>query len=316
MVMRQGAQGAIKGIFDGLATVDPAVRQQVRNAYIGDVDFQKGIHDLSQSLVLGAGEGLRQAQVDQMAAAAVNAVMTALRQQGGMALADLQTAEPELERALRSAITTSITSAGQALAQTATRDLTLALRALLTAAVDGTVDALSRHLHTVDLRAFAERDLAPAAGLVARTFTREAVIGLRQGLDEAGHGEKPPIRAIMREVGAGLAEGMKAGVTDNGRFESLLIGVLAVQGAFLLAVIVGGVVLWRRYQQTTSSLLVFARQMSEAEHIDQQFGQQLRSAIKEAHAASENGEFLRRFLNRNGLGEKPAPGPDKSASSK
>jgi hypothetical protein len=72
-----------------------------------------------------------------------------------------------------------------------------------------------------------------------------------------------------------------------------------------------------RYQQAAKSLTLFARQISESETINKEYGERLRAAIVRAHEANNHDSFLRRFLVNHGLAEprnRPPPPTDQAPS--
>lgn len=298
LTARVTTRGAVHGAAEGLAGLEPEVLRKLQQTYLDDEALQRAARDLSRALIQGTAQGLDQAQVDQLAGRAVAAAMDTLRTQAGQAAL---AAAPHLEAALREGIQTAILSAGDALRQSAQRDLAVAARSLVRASLSAAVDTLGRYARSVDWHGatsrYAEESLAPAAGLVARTMMREAVVGMQEGLDQVGAGKDVPLRAIMREVGAGLAEGLGTGAADS-RLTNWLIAFVVVLGGLLLGALVGAILLWRRYQQTTRSLVLFARKMNDAQKADNAAVRELRQAILTAHAESHQDAWLNRFLQR------------------
>jgi hypothetical protein len=298
LTARVTTRGAVHGAAEGLAGLEPEVLRKLQQTYLDDAALQRAARDLSRAVIQGTAQGLDQAQVDQLAGRAVAAAMDTLRTQAGQAAL---AAAPHLEAALRNGIQTAILSAGSALRQSAQRDLAVAGRILVRAALGAAVDTLGQYARNVDWNGvtsrYAEESLAPAAGVVARTMMREAVVGMQEGLDQVGAGKDVPLRAIMREVGAGLAEGLGTGAADS-RLTSWLVAFVVVLGGLLLGALVGAILLWRRYQQTTRSLVLFARKMNEAQKADNAAVRELRQAILTAHAENHQDAWLNRFLQR------------------
>lgn len=315
LIARRGTRGAVIGAAEGLADMNPALLARLHQVYLGDTNMQRLAQELTRAIVLGGAEGLKQAQVDQLTAGAVKSTMDALREQGGAAMDDLaRRAGPQLEAALRVGVSESILSAGVALRQSAQRDLAVATNVLVKAAVTAAIDAIRQSMKDVDLdratERYARETLAPAAGLVMRTMMREALIGVAEGAREGGlndqvvqgKGKDAPLRAAMREIGAGLAEGMRVGVSDDGKLTRLLTAGIGVLAALLLGCLVAAIFLWKRYQRTTRSLVLFARKLNDSQRADDSAIRGLREAILTAHADTRQDAWLSRFLNRRGLG--------------
>ena len=251
---RAGRGGAV-GIAQGLAEIDPALRRRLHEIYLGDAKIQRAAQDLTRAVVTGAAEGLQQAQMDELTRRALHTLFTALRSEGQEALAELaRTSGPALQRSLRGAISTTILDAGAALRQSATRDLAPAAQVLVRAVVDAAFDEVSRATQELGpLDQLIARQLAPAAGAITRVVMREAVLGLMEGMDQASGGRPPPLRALMREIGQGLTEGLQAGAKRSSLPELLIATVVAL-GVALLASLVGTYLLWRRYRRATERI--------------------------------------------------------------
>lgn len=313
---RQTTRGIVSGAAEGLADLDPAVLQKLRKMYLGDADIQRSARALSKALVLGTSEGLQQAQLDQLAGRAVAATLTALRTQGGPVMEEMVRSQGAvISAALQRGIRDSILTAGLAMRQTTERDLAAAAQVLIRAALGATMTTLAQYLQGIDLDARTERyareTLAPAAGLVMRTAMREAMLGMQEGIDltEKARPRQAPLRTVMREIGAGLAEGMGAGVS-NTRLTKFLTAGIGVLVLLLIGALVGAILLWKRYQRTTRSLLTFARKLNEAREHDDTTLRSLREAIQAAHVENRQDAWLTRFLTRSGL--TGTGNPDKS----
>lgn len=300
---RRTARGAIKGFADGLAQLDPELLKKLRSMYLSDTGLNEAARELTAALVAGAGEGLQRAQIDKLARQTVIATMGALREEGVGTLQDLAKALPKLEDAAQQAVTRLIMTTGSALRASATQDLSVATRLLVHATVEELLRTIAPFLQSLaaETRRYASESLAPSAGLVAHAMAREAMLGAQEGLTQATQGKEVPLRAVMREIGAGLAEGMKEGMTDNGSLRAMLISGLVLLSTLLVAVVVGAYILWRRYRRTTASLIMFAKRINESQKTNEEYSRSLREAIYKAHAENKQDTWLRDFLLRRGL---------------
>ena len=140
---------------------------------------------------------------------------------------------------------------------------------------------------------------------MARTVTREAILGMQEGLTQSGvKDQMPALRMVMREVGMGLGEGLGVGFgcsVQKSPLEPILTGITIVLGILFVAAVVGIILIWRRYMTASGSLALFAQEMNQAELLDHDRYQALRRSIQEAHAHANKDAFLDKFLKGRGL---------------
>lgn len=318
--MRQSGKGAVSGFYEGMSHVDPAVHRRITSTVLEDPNLQKFAHDLTSSIVLGASDGMTQAKLDALAGRVVQSAMTTLREQGSDALNQLmKQAGPALEQSLRRGVEESVLAMGAAMHKTAETDMGAATTLLMRAAVDGVLQSLrhsSRELGRElndSTEQYLKEKVAPGAGHIARTLTREAMLGLHDGLTETGVKEQlPALRLVMHEIGAGLGEGMGEGLgrsVHKSPLEPILTGITIILAVLFIGAVIGLVLMWRRYVSVTRSLSLFAQELSQAEKTDQEHTQYLVRAIRDAHTAANHTAFLDKFLKYRGL-YRPLPTAD------
>jgi len=121
--------------------------------------------------------------------------------------------ERDLAPVLRSLIRELVTSASVAFREAAVRDLP----AITSAILDSTLRAFAVAASTASdqLRAqakgFAQVDLAPIMGVVSQEVARQSIVGVREGLHQELNLKDPQVREGMREIGIGLAQGLRRG---------------------------------------------------------------------------------------------------------
>lgn len=313
---RQTGKGAVRGFYEGMASVDDPLRKKVINDVLSDPALRQVAHDITASVVGGAVDGLTQAKLDQLAGSMVQNTMKTLREQGDSAMNQfVREAGPMLDRALRRGIEDAVLAMGTAMHKTAQEDMGEATTLLVRAAIEGLMQSLTRAGRelTRDLDDKTERFLtqkvAPGAGQVARTFTREAVLGIQEGLAQGGlsggiKDQLPTLRMVMHEIGVGLGEGLGVGIgrsVQKSPIEPLLTGIAVVLGILLTGAVVGLILMWRRYLSTSKSLELFAHEINEAQGNEQIHAQELRRQIRDAHATANHVTFLDKFLKHRGL---------------
>jgi hypothetical protein len=165
---------------------------------------------------------------------------------------------------MRRGIENAIMTLGESMHKSAESDLGAATNLLVKAAVDGMMSELRKggrdliHDLSGDTEQYLTQKVAPNAGLVARTVTREAILGLQDGFTQTGmHDQLPALRMTMREIGIGLGEGLGQGLgksVSKSPLEPILIGLSAGLTLLFAATVVWLVLLWRRYMQITRTL--------------------------------------------------------------
>lgn len=309
---RQTGKGAVRGFYEGMAGIDDQVRHQVISSLLNDPTLRKTAHDLTEAIIIGAVDGLSQAKLDKLAGQVVENTLSTLRAQGDSALNQLvRETGPLLDQALRRAVQDAVMTLGSSLRESAQGDLGTATSLLMKSAVEGVLQALNRTGRELgrELNENTERYLtekvAPGAGMVARTVTREAILGMQEGLMQSGMKDQmPALRMVMREVGMGLGEGLGVGFgrsVQKSPLEPILTGITIVLGVLFLAAVVGIILLWRRYLSASGSLALYAQEMNQAELTDQDRVQALRRSIHQAHTAAKKDVFLDQFLKGRGL---------------
>lgn len=309
---KQTGKGAVRGFYEGMADIDDQVRHQVTAALLSDPSLRKTAHDLTESIIIGAVDGLSQAKLDKLAGQIVQNTLTTLRAQGDSAMSQLvRDAGPLLDQALHRAVEDAVMTLGTSLRESAQGDLGTATSLLMKSAVEGVLQALNRSGRELarELNENTERYLtekvAPGAGIVARTVTREAILGMQDGLMQSGMKDQmPALRMVMREVGMGLGEGLGVGFgrsVQKSPLEPILTGITIVLGILFVAAVVGIILIWRRYMSASGSLALFAQEMNQAELTDQERVQALRRSIQQAHTAAKKDAFLDQFLKGRGL---------------
>lgn len=321
---RQSGKGAVRGFYEGVADVDEPVRRRVMSDVLGDPALRQMAHDVASSIVTGVVDGVSQAKLDRLTNNMVKSTLETLRAEGDSAMAQLvDRTGPLLERALRRGVEDAVLAMGSALHRSAQDDLAAATSLIMRAAVDGAVQSLRRSSVELghDLDANTERFLtqrvAPGVGYIAHTFTREAVLGLQEGLTQSGvKDQMPALRLVMHEIGLGLGEGLGVGFgrsVQKTPLEPVLIGIAVVLGLLLVGTVLWLVLLWRRYSHTSQSLALFAQELEEASTSEARNVREVAQAIRDAHITSNQMAFLEKFLKRRGLyphgehGRGPAP---------
>jgi len=313
---RQSGKGAVRGFYEGMADVQQPLRNQVLADMLGDPALRKVAHDLAASAVLGTVDGLSQLKLEALTSRMVENAMLTLRKQGDSTMKELvRDAGPALEQAMRHGVEGAILTLGASLHESAKGDMGAATALLMRAAVEGMLQALNssgREL-LADLNDNTERYLsqkvAPGAGQIARTLSREAVLGLQDGLSQSTLKDQlPAVRMVMREVGIGLGEGIGVGLgrsVKKSPLEPILTGISAVLGVLFLGAVVWLVLLWRRYTHMSKSLVLFAKELNDARANDEARIEELRRALGSAHKTASHAAFLERSLKRRGHQHRP-----------
>lgn len=287
--------GAIEGVKDQIPW------NEIAKELAENPNIQKAVHNLAETLTKGVVEGASDGlsgKTGELTNALISETMNALRKHGGELLKDL---EPELGRALRKILTQTILTAGSALHKSVQKDLAQATKILIKAALEGTIDTLAENAKGLDEKTaqFLKQKLAPGLGEVAHQFTKEAVLGVQEAVQQGKWGEHmPPLRAIMKEIGAGLGEGLGEGLGKSATKAPLqpilIIGFIA-GGSLFIALIITIILLWRRYRQANNSLALFASQLAVPQNAETM------KAIREAHQATNQTAWLDKFLKNRGF---------------
>jgi hypothetical protein len=309
---RQSGKGAVRGFYEGVADVDEGTRRRVMSEVLGDPALRQMAHDVASSIVTGVVDGVAQAKLDRLTNNMVKSTLDTLRTEGDTAMAQfVDRTGPLLERALRRGVEDAVLAMGSALHHSAQTDMGAATTLLMRAAVDGAVQSLRRSSVELghDLDANTERFLtqrvAPGVGYIAHTFTREAVLGLQEGLTQSGMKDQmPALRLVMHEIGLGLGEGLGVGFgrsVQKAPLEPVLIGIAVVLALLLVGSVLWLVLLWRRYSNTSQSLALFAQELEEASTSEARNVRDVAQAIRDAHITANQMAFLEKFLKRRGL---------------
>lgn len=309
---RQTGKGAVQGFYEGMSGIDGTLQRQVTSQLLSDPAVRQVARDVTAAVVLGAVDGLSQAKLDALSGNLIQSTLRTLREEGNTAVTQLvRETSPLIEEAMRRGIEQSMQALGGALRKTAQEDLGAATTLLVRAAVDGAMQSLQkagRELgHELDehTEQYLKQKVAPGVGHIARTLTREAILGMEEGLIESGaKNQMPALRLVMHEIGLGLGEGLGVGFgrsVHKSPIEPILIGIAITLGLLLAAALAGVIVLWRRYLSTSKSLALYAHEIDEAEGIDAAHAQDLRRAIRDAHATANHAAFLDKFLKHRGL---------------
>lgn len=309
---RQSGKGAVRGFYEGVGDVDETTRRRVMADVLGDPSLRQMAHDVAASMVTGIVDGVAQAKIDRLTNDMVKSTLDTLRTQGDSAMAHfVDRTGPLLERALRRGVEDAVMTMGSALYQSARTDMGAATTLLMKAAVDGAVQSLRRSsvelAHDLDANTerFLTQRVAPGVGHIAHTFTREAILGLSEGLTQSGAKDQmPALRLVMHEIGLGLGEGLGVGFgrsVQRTPLEPVLIGIAAVLGLLLVGTVLWLVLLWRRYSHTTQSLALFAQELEEASSSEASNVREVAQAIRDAHITANQMAFLEKFLKRRGL---------------
>jgi hypothetical protein len=263
---RQSSKGAVRGFYEGMADLEQPLRGKALSNVLSDPALRQTAQDVTAAIVIGAIDGLTQAKITKLSEHLVHDSMQTLREQGGAAMNDfVDKSGPLLEQAMRRGIETSILALGESMRKTAQNDLGAATNLLVRSAIEGMMQALRqggrealRDL-SADTEQYLAQKVAPNAGLVARTVTREAMLGLQDGFTQSGmHDQLPALRMVMREIGIGLGEGLGQGLGRSVRkspLEPILIGLSAGLTLLFVATVVWLILLWRRYAHITRSLI-------------------------------------------------------------
>lgn len=262
---KQSSKGAVRGFYEGVAEIEQPLRGRAMAQVLNDPVLRQMAHDVTASVVTGAVDGLTEAKLNKLSEHMVEDSMRTLREQGTEAMQKfMNDAGPMLEQAMRHGIENSILTVGEAMRKSAQNDMGEATNLLVRAAVDGMLVSLRRGSHdlfrdlSVDTEQYLAGKVAPSAGLVARTVTREAVLGLQDGFTQPGmHEQLPALRMVMREIGIGLGEGLGQGLGHSVRkspLEPILIGLSAGLTLLFVTALVWLILLWRRYVHVTQSI--------------------------------------------------------------
>lgn len=264
--MRQSSKGAVRGFYEGMAELEQPLRGRAMVNVLGDPALRQTAHDVTAAVVLGAVDGLTQAKITKLSEHMVQDSLQTLREQGGAAMNDfVKSSGPLLEQAMRRAIESSILTMGEAMRKTAQTDMGAATNLLVKSAIEGMMQALRQsgrealHDLSADTEQYLAQKVAPNAGLVARTVTREAMLGLQDGFTQSGmHDQLPALRMVMREIGVGLGEGLGQGLgrsVKKSPLEPILIGLSAGLTLLFVGTVVWLILLWRRYARITAKLI-------------------------------------------------------------
>lgn len=236
-----------------------------------------------RSLVRELGEAPVQQRID----ALVEHTLSLLAQRGGETTRTLlRTAGPELRTALRTAVVQMMAEAGAALRESVEKQLTPASETLARHTAEVLTEALVKALEGP-----LGQKLERTAGEMGQQLVREAAIAL------AAPTSKTAVAEFTESATRGAVRGARAGVSEElpPHFQAALIAGLIVLGSLLLLSGVGAYMLWRRYQQSTTSLAIIA------EKINQQDAKDLKRAIQKSATDNHVGPWLSSFLKHRGL---------------
>ncbi len=295
---REAGEGAVKGAVQ--AAADQKTRQELIRQILDDPELKKAGASLAYNLIQGGVSGgldALQNRAEGLAQEMVRAGGRAFREQGALL-------GPDVERSLRRTLVRTILASGTALRKSAEKDLSIATSVLIKAAVEGFLDGVSAHADQLGPKASAlfQQNVLPGV----ESLGYRLVLGMGQGLKEVMKSTDPnpsALRLILREAGAGLGEGLGEGLAKSvtrDPIRPVLIIAVAGLGALLIAAIVVGIVLWRRYSQATQSLFLFANQLNQP-LAPGSTNTALMQAIRESHEAANRTAWLEKFLRSRGL---------------
>jgi hypothetical protein len=291
---RTVGKGSLIGLVDGIGALDPESKRKAFEGLAGSVDLKRAAHDLAQSAVTGVADGLNQSELERHVDQLVRALMLALRQSGDETLTGLlEAAGPQLDKTLHAALNRTMADVRGLLTEVATRDVELATRNVVRTAVQTFATTLE------SASAGAAGKIAPPAGEIARTVTREAVRGFEEGLDAAR------LHEVASEAGRGLAEGIDKAIGLHGSLrsgvETGVIAASAVLGGLLLLSVFGLWHLWKHYRSSTKSLSIVAQKINEVSSEHPEAGRKLKDAIHESAKKNNAHDWLSNFLKHRGL---------------
>jgi hypothetical protein len=328
---QRGAEGGVKGLYEGVAEVDPALRAQVHGLLLGDAALRDAAFDVAQSVVRGGLAALADPGLMAGAGPALRDAGTALRTWGIGFVRDLLDRVDEsvaaaldrldrtiaratsrigvtLARELPPALSTAVDALATALRGDAGEDLVRAAERVAGAATAGALDALSARVGDLaPAGGMTLDDVAAAAGLVTRTVAREGVAGLREGLGAVGPDAASVdrrVQEVARALGRGLGEGLGDEIAESlggGGIDSLLWFILVAAGAAIVVLTVGLIVLWRRVARAAEGVRSAAGQVREtsAERQDQLRG--LVAGLREAAGRRGDLGWLDEYLRARGF---------------
>jgi hypothetical protein len=277
------AKGAVRGAFEGMREL-PA--SSLLQGIAGDPNLRKAAHDVTESMVLGVGDGVTKASLEQRIDVLATTLLTTARNQGNTALTQIIDEQgPKLKAIVRDTLLDSLSDASAVIQAKAKTDLSEATHALVSEAVRSFAAAIR------------DEGGAAALGLAAEQISGGAVRGLRAEL--ANPETVAAIGAISRKVAAEAV----AGAEEKGRSATVWI-VLAVVGLSLFTLCAGAFALTlRRYTLASRTLALVSAQINAAERANQDGAsiKDLKRSIKTKAESSSLQRFLSAFLVDRGL---------------
>jgi hypothetical protein len=276
---RSAAQGALEGMGDGIPSVREPLRATLRQALVDDDTLRRAAKGMSEAAVEGLEARLASPELRRQVDALVDQAMEAMARSGNEATRQLvRVAGAELKETLTEVATESIASATSRLREGVERDVTPAAQLLARRTAEQLVTALVAGLQAI-------------GGEMGRAVIAGAARGMGDPENQASAGGF--VRLVGLQAVRGAAEAVHEGLPD--RMQAALIAGIVVLGAFLVLAAGGLTMIWSRYQKSTKSLAIVA------ESINQHEADALKATIKQSAHDNYVGPWLSSFLKRRGL---------------
>lgn len=285
--VRELGRAATQGVGQELPALKGPLRQTLRDALLGDDLLDQAgqriaggtLHNLEAELQ----KGTLSKTVDEMVAHALDTI----GQKGSDATRQLiKTAGPELQKALREIVLSTLATAGGALKEAIQKDLTAAMQLLAKSTSEALVATI-----VSSLQGELGQELKQTVGGLSQQLISEATSKLR---DPAS---KQAVSEFAESALKGAVRGTRDGINESlpSRLQVALISGLIVCGVLLLLAGSGFAVLLHRYRQSTKSLTIIAEKINDADAVE------LKQAIHKSASANYVGPWLSSFLKQRGL---------------
>jgi hypothetical protein len=285
--IRGYGRSAAKGVSEELPSFKEPIKKILHDALLEGDTLKQATDQATAAAVRSLTRELGEAEVQKRVDGLVEHTLNLLAQKGGETTQTLiKSAGPQLKEALRQAVTETMREASGALREAIEKQLTPATEMLARRTSEVLVASLLKALEGP----LGQR-LEQSAGQMGQRLISDAAMAL------AAPASKTAVAEFTESATRGAVRGARQGVTEGlpHHIQTALIAGLIVTGALLLLCAAGAYTLWRRYQQSTTTLALVA------EKINQHDSPNLKQAIRKSAADNHVGPWLSSFLKHRGL---------------
>jgi hypothetical protein len=285
--MRGYGKSAAEGMAEGLPAMKEPAKKLLREALLEGDTLKQATDQATAAAVRALTRELGDAEVQTRVDGLVEHTLQLLAERGGETTRTLvRNAGPELREALRAAVVKTMGEAGTALKDSVEKQLMPATQLLAQRTAEVLVETLVKALDGP-----LGKKLEQSAGQMGQRLISDAATEL------AAPASKLAVAQFTESATRGAVRGARAEVSEglSRELQAALIAGLIVLGTLLVLAAGGAVLLWRRYQQSTTSLAIIAQKINEKDAKD------LKRAIKQSAADNHVGPWLSTFLKHRGL---------------